>query len=167
MRVRVPLSRPWLLVTATLLLVASLAGCGGGGGDKVTIGVKFDQPGLSVKNPDGSLSGFDVDVATSERVGATPPPGNIEQLEVTDGHRHCPLLDQVVPHRLEAEQGPQEQQRDARRPGLRATGRRVFDRIPCQLAVVAPERRGQPPVEVGGRVEHPGGDTGGGACETP
>ena len=31
---------------------------------KVTIGVKFDQPGLGLRNPNGSLSGFDIDVAT-------------------------------------------------------------------------------------------------------
>ena len=32
-------------------------------GGKVIVGVKFSQPGLSVKNPDGSFSGFDIDVA--------------------------------------------------------------------------------------------------------
>lgn len=30
---------------------------------KLTIGVKFDQPGLGQKQPDGSVKGFDVDVA--------------------------------------------------------------------------------------------------------
>src|SRR6478736_9791478 len=39
-------------------------GGGGGGGDTITIGTKFDQPGLGLKNPDGTMSGFDVDVAT-------------------------------------------------------------------------------------------------------
>ena len=38
-------------------------GGGGGGGDKIVIGTKFDQPGLGLKNPDGTMSGFDVDVA--------------------------------------------------------------------------------------------------------
>jgi glutamate transport system substrate-binding protein len=37
---------------------------GGGGGKKITIGIKFDQPGLGLKTPDGKYSGFDVDVAT-------------------------------------------------------------------------------------------------------
>lgn len=37
---------------------------GGGGGDSIVIGTKFDQPGLGMKNPDGTMSGFDVDVAT-------------------------------------------------------------------------------------------------------
>ncbi|MEV6792329.1 glutamate ABC transporter substrate-binding protein [Streptomyces sp. NPDC051320] len=37
---------------------------GGGGGKKITVGIKFDQPGLGLKTPDGKYSGFDVDVAT-------------------------------------------------------------------------------------------------------
>lgn len=47
----------------------ALAACGGGddtggagGGDKATIGIKFDQPGLALKTPQG-YEGFDVDVA--------------------------------------------------------------------------------------------------------
>ena len=32
--------------------------------DTIVIGTKFDQPGLGLKNPDGKMSGFDVDVAT-------------------------------------------------------------------------------------------------------
>ncbi|QIJ65104.1 glutamate ABC transporter substrate-binding protein [Streptomyces sp. JB150] len=39
------------------------SGSGSGGGDKITIGIKFDQPGLGQKTPQG-YSGFDVDVAT-------------------------------------------------------------------------------------------------------
>ncbi|AZM59687.1 MULTISPECIES: glutamate ABC transporter substrate-binding protein [unclassified Streptomyces] len=35
-----------------------------GGGEKIKIGIKYDQPGLGLKEPDGSFSGFDVDVAT-------------------------------------------------------------------------------------------------------
>lgn len=37
---------------------------GDGGGKKITVGIKFDQPGLGLKTPDGSFTGFDVDVAT-------------------------------------------------------------------------------------------------------
>ncbi|MFF5088365.1 glutamate ABC transporter substrate-binding protein [Streptomyces niveus] len=37
---------------------------GDGGGKKITIGIKFDQPGIGLKTPDGSFTGFDVDVAT-------------------------------------------------------------------------------------------------------
>ncbi|MEU1281795.1 glutamate ABC transporter substrate-binding protein [Streptomyces sp. NPDC005805] len=36
---------------------------GSGGSDKITIGIKIDQPGLGLKTPDGSYTGFDVDVA--------------------------------------------------------------------------------------------------------
>ncbi|GAA1923497.1 glutamate ABC transporter substrate-binding protein [Streptomyces sodiiphilus] len=39
-------------------------GSGDGGGSTVTIGIKFDQPGLGLQTPDGDFEGFDVDVAT-------------------------------------------------------------------------------------------------------
>ncbi|MCT2584045.1 glutamate ABC transporter substrate-binding protein [Actinophytocola gossypii] len=67
--------RAGALVAATSL---ALAACGGGGddeggngggggeggsGDSLTIGIKFDQPGLGQQTPDG-YEGFDVDVAT-------------------------------------------------------------------------------------------------------
>ncbi|MGH3674722.1 MAG: glutamate ABC transporter substrate-binding protein [Mycobacterium sp.] len=45
-----------------LPLAATACGGDGGGGDKIVIGTKFDQPGLGLKNPDGTLSGFDIDV---------------------------------------------------------------------------------------------------------
>jgi glutamate transport system substrate-binding protein len=71
-----------LRVAAALALAValplSLAACGGGGsgGDdgKIVIGTKFDQPGLGLKNPDGTMSGFDVDVATyvAGQLGFTP-----------------------------------------------------------------------------------------------
>ncbi|MBK3578698.1 glutamate ABC transporter substrate-binding protein [Streptomyces sp. MBT65] len=64
-------------VFATTALVLSLAatacgssdkdddsGSGSSGGGKIKIGIKFDQPGLGLKQPDGSYAGFDVDVAT-------------------------------------------------------------------------------------------------------
>jgi glutamate transport system substrate-binding protein len=45
----------------------------GQSGKKVVVGIKFDQPGLGKKNPDGSFSGFDVDVAryVAKQLGAT------------------------------------------------------------------------------------------------
>ncbi len=61
-----------------IALPLSVAACGGGGsgGDdgKIVIGTKFDQPGLGLKNPDGTMSGFDVDVATyvAGQLGFTP-----------------------------------------------------------------------------------------------
>ena len=65
---------------AAVALPLALTACGGGdsGGsaasgdkEKVTIGIKFDQPGLGLKNPDGTYSGFDVDVAeyVAEQLG--------------------------------------------------------------------------------------------------
>ncbi|GAA2561278.1 glutamate ABC transporter substrate-binding protein [Mycolicibacterium diernhoferi] len=80
-------------VAAAAILAAalplSLAACGGGGddSDKVTIGTKFDQPGLGLKNPDGTMSGFDVDVATyvAEQLGYTPE--QIEWKESPSGQR--------------------------------------------------------------------------------
>ncbi|AJP04153.1 glutamate-binding protein [Streptomyces cyaneogriseus subsp. noncyanogenus] len=58
--------------SATVLALALTAtACGGdgddngssGGGKKITVGIKFDQPGLGQKTPQG-YAGFDVDVAT-------------------------------------------------------------------------------------------------------
>ncbi|MFF9086482.1 glutamate ABC transporter substrate-binding protein [Streptomyces sp. NPDC014991] len=55
-----------------LALSVSATACGGdkkddngssGGGKKITIGIKFDQPGIGQKTPQG-YAGFDVDVAT-------------------------------------------------------------------------------------------------------
>jgi glutamate transport system substrate-binding protein len=79
----VPSSKPSLRfrVAAALALAAvlplSVTACGGSsGGDdgKIVIGTKFDQPGLGLKNPDGTMSGFDVDVATyvAGQLGFTP-----------------------------------------------------------------------------------------------
>ena len=79
-----PSSKPSLRfrVAAALALAVvlplSVTACGGssGGGDdgKIVIGTKFDQPGLGLKNPDGTMSGFDVDVATyvAGQLGFTP-----------------------------------------------------------------------------------------------
>jgi glutamate transport system substrate-binding protein len=55
-----------------LALAVTATACGGdkkdggdsaGGGKKITVGIKFDQPGIGQKTPQG-YSGFDVDVAT-------------------------------------------------------------------------------------------------------
>ncbi|GHA37999.1 glutamate-binding protein [Streptomyces tauricus] len=60
---------------AVLALAVAATACGsddkddssssssGGGDKKITIGIKFDQPGIGQKTPDG-YTGFDVDVAT-------------------------------------------------------------------------------------------------------
>lgn len=68
-------------ILATLAVAAAaapvLVACGGSDGEgtgsdgllgaiesgTVTIGTKYDQPGLGLRNPDGSMSGLDVDIA--------------------------------------------------------------------------------------------------------
>src|SRR5262245_63010943 len=52
-------------VALAVAVPLALTACGGGSGadDRVVIGTKFDQPGMGLKNADGTMSGFDVDVA--------------------------------------------------------------------------------------------------------
>ncbi|KOX16777.1 glutamate-binding protein [Streptomyces sp. NRRL F-6491] len=44
------------------------------GEDEITVGIKFDQPGIGLKTPDGTYTGFDVDVATyvAKQLGHDP-----------------------------------------------------------------------------------------------
>ncbi|MFE3019085.1 glutamate ABC transporter substrate-binding protein [Streptomyces sp. NPDC059256] len=55
-------------IATGLVLSLTLSACGGDsddkGGGKISIGIKFDQPGVGLKTPDGKYVGFDVDVAT-------------------------------------------------------------------------------------------------------
>ncbi len=62
-------------------------GGGGGGGDTIVIGTKFDQPGLGMKNPDGTMSGFDVDVATYVAGELGYAPDKIEWKEAPSAQR--------------------------------------------------------------------------------
>ncbi|MBO0853211.1 MAG: glutamate ABC transporter substrate-binding protein [Nocardia sp.] len=70
-------------VIGALVLVVVASGCGGGdtrtatqhaAGGHLTIGIKFDQPGLGLRGRDGSFSGFDIDVAryVSGKLGVSP-----------------------------------------------------------------------------------------------
>jgi glutamate transport system substrate-binding protein len=54
---------------------------------KLVIGIKFDQPGLGLKNPDGSFSGFDVEVAkyVADQLGV--PADSIEFKETKSAER--------------------------------------------------------------------------------
>ncbi|MHA3022443.1 glutamate ABC transporter substrate-binding protein [Mycobacterium sp. BMJ-28] len=78
-------------MAAAVLVAAlplSLAACGGGDDSKkVTVGIKFDQPGLGLKNPDGTFSGFDVDVATYVAGQLGYKPEDIEFKESPSGQR--------------------------------------------------------------------------------
>jgi len=70
-------------------LPLTMTACGGGesSGDTIVIGTKFDQPGLGLRNPDGTMSGFDVDVAKyiAEQLGY--PEDKIEWKEAPSGQR--------------------------------------------------------------------------------
>ncbi|MFD7767276.1 glutamate ABC transporter substrate-binding protein [Streptomyces sp. NPDC059787] len=66
-------------------------GSSGGGGDKIKIGIKYDQPGLGLKTPDGSFSGFDVDVATYVAKELGYEPDQIEWVETKSADRENAL----------------------------------------------------------------------------
>ncbi|MEU7766186.1 glutamate ABC transporter substrate-binding protein [Nocardia sp. NPDC049190] len=70
-------------VIALTLAAATASACGGGGDKtaldhakdgKLTVGIKFDQPGLGLRNKDGSYGGFDVEVAkyVAGKLGVKP-----------------------------------------------------------------------------------------------
>lgn len=70
------LSRLSSAVAVSAALALTVTACGGGGSasstplpekarseQRLIVGIKFDQPGLGLKKPDGTYAGFDVDVA--------------------------------------------------------------------------------------------------------
>ncbi|MDT5154796.1 MAG: glutamate transport system substrate-binding protein [Mycobacterium sp.] len=92
-----------LRVAAALALAVALplsvTACGGGsGGDngKIVVGTKFDQPGLGLKNPDGTLSGFDVDVATYVAGQLGFAPDKIEWKEAPSAQRETLIQNDQV-----------------------------------------------------------------------
>ena len=54
---------------------------------KLVVGIKFDQPGLALKNPDGSFSGFDVEVAKYVAKELGVPESGIEFRESKSAER--------------------------------------------------------------------------------
>ncbi|MER5756613.1 glutamate ABC transporter substrate-binding protein [Streptomyces sp. NPDC002088] len=86
---------------AVLALALSATACGGdnkdsdnsgsSGGGKIKIGIKFDQPGLGLKQPDGSFAGFDVDVATYVAKQLGYAPDKIEWVETKSADRENAL----------------------------------------------------------------------------
>ncbi|MFJ9739259.1 glutamate ABC transporter substrate-binding protein [Streptomyces sp. NPDC101166] len=81
---------------AVLALTLSATACGGdkdsgSGGDKVKVGIKYDQPGIGLKEPDGSFSGFDVDVATYVAKELGYEPKQIEFVETKSADRENAL----------------------------------------------------------------------------
>ncbi|MFI6285505.1 transporter substrate-binding domain-containing protein [Streptomyces sp. NPDC051018] len=67
-------------------------GDGSGTGERLTIGIKFDQPGLGLRAANGGYKGFDVDVATylARELGYTPD--RITWKEVRSIDRETKLL---------------------------------------------------------------------------
>ncbi|MFF4062543.1 glutamate ABC transporter substrate-binding protein [Streptomyces sp. NPDC001668] len=86
---------------AVLALALSATACGGdskdegsgsgSGGGTIKIGIKYDQPGLGLKKPDGSFSGFDVDVATYVAKELGYKPDQIEFVETKSADRENAL----------------------------------------------------------------------------
>ncbi|WP_201452687.1 glutamate ABC transporter substrate-binding protein [Streptomyces sp. HM190] len=64
---------------------------GSGGGKKIKIGIKYDQPGLGLKEPDGTFSGFDVDVATYVAKELGYEPDQIDFVETKSADRENAL----------------------------------------------------------------------------
>ncbi len=71
------------LVIGVAAIAVVATACGGGeekdasksaASGKLTVGIKFDQPGLGLRNPDGTFSGFDVEVAkyVAGKLGVQP-----------------------------------------------------------------------------------------------
>jgi len=67
------------------------SGSGSSGGGKIKVGIKFDQPGLGLKQPDGSYAGFDVDVATYVAKQLGYKPDQIEFVETKSADRENAL----------------------------------------------------------------------------
>ncbi len=88
---------------AALVLSLTATACGGddgdsdsadsgsSGGGNIKIGIKYDQPGLGLKEPDGSFSGFDVDVATYVAKELGYKPDQIEFVETKSADRENAL----------------------------------------------------------------------------
>ncbi|MGW7050338.1 glutamate ABC transporter substrate-binding protein [Streptomyces sp. NPDC054887] len=79
-------------VVLALSLTATACGSGekddkGAGDKKITIGIKFDQPGIGQKTPDGKYVGFDVDVATYIAKELGYKPEDIEWKEAKSADR--------------------------------------------------------------------------------
>ncbi|MFE3323630.1 glutamate ABC transporter substrate-binding protein [Streptomyces sp. NPDC059176] len=79
-----------------LSVAATACGSGGGGGadgggKKIAVGIKFDQPGIGLKTPDGKYTGFDVDVATYVAKQLGYEPGDIVWKEAKSADRETLL----------------------------------------------------------------------------
>lgn len=75
-------------VAAVIALTLTTSGCGGDEEAKGTlpIGIKFDQPGIGMRESDGTFTGFDVDVATyvAKELGYGPEQIEFKQVYSND-----------------------------------------------------------------------------------
>lgn len=76
-----------LAVTATACGSSDKNDSGSSGGGNIKIGIKYDQPGLGLKQPDGSFAGFDVDVATYVAKELGYKPSQIQFVETKSADR--------------------------------------------------------------------------------
>ncbi|MEV1080443.1 glutamate ABC transporter substrate-binding protein [Streptomyces sp. NPDC050211] len=89
---------------AALVLSLTATACGGddgngdagsdstaGGGGTIKVGIKYDQPGLGLKEAGGEFSGFDVDVATYVAKELGYEPDKIEFVEAKSADRETML----------------------------------------------------------------------------
>src|ERR1044071_4252367 len=60
---------------------------------KIRVGVKFDQPGLSQKNLEGKLEGFDIEIIKLIAKGLGLNESNVEWVETSSSNRE-PFLQQ-------------------------------------------------------------------------
>ncbi|MFJ7775792.1 glutamate ABC transporter substrate-binding protein [Streptomyces yangpuensis] len=80
-------------VAAVIALALTATGCGGGEEDQGTlpIGIKFDQPGIGMRETGGVFTGFDVDVATYVAKELGYKPEQIEFKQVLSNDRELLL----------------------------------------------------------------------------
>lgn len=90
------LVRAQLCAALALAVTFMVSSCTPDATGEITIGVKFDQPGLSVKRPDGTLSGFDVDVARYVAARLGYPAERIAWIEAPSGQRETLLRNSQV-----------------------------------------------------------------------
>ncbi|MFF8835335.1 glutamate ABC transporter substrate-binding protein [Streptomyces sp. NPDC015130] len=92
--------RTTVAVAAAVVLSFTSAGLASGasgdvsrghGEDEITIGIKYDQPGIGLKTPDGTYTGLDVDVATYIAKELGHEPGDIVWKEAKSADRETLL----------------------------------------------------------------------------
>ncbi|MFE7548363.1 glutamate ABC transporter substrate-binding protein [Streptomyces gardneri] len=92
--------RATVAVAAAVVLSFTSAGLASGasadvsrdhGEDEITVGIKYDQPGIGLKTPDGTYTGFDVDVATYIAKELGHEPGDIVWKEAKSADRETLL----------------------------------------------------------------------------